>query len=145
MVGDILWKMENDKKKAKVHLWPMFAFNPDSHDCAEDQGLKFYSVRVTEPVSQPSTLAFMMHSKHLKCQVQALLRWRYATISASQQLLEGIRQRENLRFALSPQSHGLCSVKCVIVGLNSQVPICVSQHFNIIWDLSDHLSARSGR
>lgn len=29
----------------------MFAFNLDSHDCAEDQGLKFYNVRVPEPVA----------------------------------------------------------------------------------------------
>lgn len=52
MVGDVRCRVQNDKKKAKVRLWSMFAFNLDSHDCAEDQGLKFLQrIRVPEPVA----------------------------------------------------------------------------------------------
>lgn len=117
------------KKKAKSHLWSMFEINCDSHDCAEDQGLKFYNVRVTELVS---TLAIIWHIKHLKC--QALLRWRCSMLLFQLQTTTRVNQVKRIHSVccFTPKSPALVSQVCT--RLDTQAPVHVSQHLNIIWE-----------
>lgn len=134
MVRDIRCRVQNDNKKAKVRLWSMFAFNLDSHDCAEDQGLKFYNVRVPEPVATAIHAGIHAAFNTAEMPSASAVNMKICGYFSFKQLLEWIMQRKNIQFAVSPQSHELWCIKCVIVRLNSQAPICVSRHFNIIWE-----------